>query len=1000
MKQNDILHGFKVLSVRDSQEAGGTLIEMEHIKTGAKLAWFKNADDNKLFSAAFKTLPHDSTGVFHILEHSVLEGSENFPVKEPFLDLLKSSMSTFLNAMTFSDKTMYPVSSKNEQDFLNLTKVYLDAVFRPAIYTNECIFRQEGWHYELGEEPAAAAAPASPLAEGAAAVTAVAEHAAHPDAAAAAPQDPIYNGVVYNEMKGALSSVEELQSEYMMEGLFPDNCYGFNSGGDPKVIPQLTYENFLNAHTEFYSPSNALIYLDGDVPIDKVLTLIDEEYLGTFDRNPIPHEIALQKPLGGLSIEKPYAIGPDEDPQGKTYYSIGNLFATWDQRKKITGFNLLAAYLAGDNESPLKRAILEKGLAKDMNFAVYDGIAQPFYAAEFQNTDPEKRDEIVATYRQVLQNIVDNGIDRDIMTGCLNRFEFSLRELPEPQGLTRNIMALNSWLYGGDPMLYLENEELLKELRSDLDTDYFVTLVKELLDTDHALKLTLTPSTTKGAEDAADERARVKAAVSAMTPDEIQGARNIFAKMRKWQEEPDSEEAAATLPVLQLTDVDPEPSQVMTEIRMGEKDVTILYHPINTNGVIYGNLYFSLADATMEELQTLSAMTEFIGLLPTEHYSSSDLQKEVHKIFGTINSDVVLTGFKNRGDLVRPYFLVTFGVLKENLEKATELLREILLTSDWSARTVILENLLQARETFSQNIQNSGNRFAARRALSHSTAGAMIEEKIIGYDFWRYLKDMTDNFEDLAPKFTEDCAALAQRTFVSERLLMSVTATEYPEYCDGIGANFPQGTAAPDVMELHPDHAKLKEIILIPSGISYASLAGNLLSEGYEFHGAHQIFSQLMSFGYLWAEIRVKGGAYGCGFSAGITGNMAFTSYRDPNPLNSLAVYSRADQFLKEFCESKETMDKYVISSISNMDGLKSSAAKGRMADMLYLRDSGFDELRELRHEMLATTKDDVAKLASQFAKLASSGSQVIIGNAETLADKLDDPEWKVWKLS
>ncbi|MBO4360925.1 MAG: insulinase family protein [Eubacteriaceae bacterium] len=967
MNKNDIIHGFKIVNVRDSQEAGGTLIEMEHLKTGAKLIWFRNPDENKLFSATFKTLPHDSTGVFHILEHSVLEGSANFPVKEPFLDLLKSSMSTFLNAMTWPDKTMYPVSSKNEQDFMNLTKVYLDAVFRPAIYTNPNIFRQEGWHYELpGEEGG----------------------------------EPIYNGVVYNEMKGAMSSVDDLQYEYTSEELFPDNCYGYNSGGDPKVIPQLTYENFLAAHREFYSPSNALLYLDGDVPIDRVLKLIDEEYLSTFERNPIPHEIAFQQPLGGREVERDYAIGSDEDTAGKTYFVIGDIFATWEERKKTTGLSLIASYLAGDNESPLKRAILEKGLAKDLAFVVNDGVAQPFYAVEFQNTDPEKRGEIVSTYEAVLKDIVDNGIDRDIMTGCLNRFEFSLRELPEPQGLTRNIMALYSWLYGGDPMLYLENEALLKELRADLDTGYFENLAGELMDTSKVLKLTLNPSVTRAAEDAADEAARVKAAVDAMTEDEDRTAKDNFEIMRRWQEEPDSEEAAATLPVLKLSDVNPEPERVPTEIHMGDGDVEILFHSVPTNGVVYGNLYFSLADASVEELQTLSAMTEFLGMLPTEHYSSKDLQKEIHKIFGTFDSDVVMTGFRDCCDKVRPYFLVTFGVLKENLEKAAELLREILLTSDWSARSVILENLLQARETFSQNIQNSGNRFAARRALSHSTAGAMLEEKILGYDFWRYLKDMTDGFEDKSDKLVADCAELAARTFASGRLTVGVTSTEYPEFCDSLGGLFPEGTQAPDVMVITPDHEKFNDIILIPSGISYASLAGNMLAEGFNYHGVHQTLSQILSFGYLWSEIRVKGGAYGCGFNCGLTGSMSFTSFRDPNPLNSLEVYAKAGDFMRDFCQSDETVDKYIISSVSNMDGLKSSSAKGRLADMLYLRGSGFDEIRELRCEMLRVTKEEYVQIADFFDQLAEKGSKVIIGNAETLSEKLEDPEWTVYSLS
>ncbi|MBQ6089277.1 MAG: insulinase family protein, partial [Firmicutes bacterium] len=526
MKVNDIIHGFKVTRVRESEELKGTLYEMEHIKTGAQLAWLDNGCENKLFSATFKTLPWDNTGVFHIMEHSVLAGSENYPVKEPFLDLIKSSMNTFLNAMTFPDKTMYPVSSKNEQDFINLVGIYLDAVFRPAIYTNDSIFRQEGWHYEVEDE------------------------------------EPSYNGVVFNEMKGAYASVDTQIEDELQKALYPDSIYGFISGGDPAEIPNLTYEYFLRAHSEFYSPSNCRIWLDGDVPFDRVMTIIDEEYLSTFERDDRTHEIAMQAPVESVDTVRFYEIGKDDDEEKKSHLVLGKVFSDWENRKRNIAYTLMSIYLAGDNESPLKRAILEKGLAQDVEFAIMDGIAQPFYVIVFRNMEPSDKEEILKVYRSTLEKILAEGVDKDALTGCINRFEFSLRETGEPQGLHRVINAMNSWLYGGDPLLYLESNDLVHELREGLEGSLYTDVIRELLDNTGLVTITMLPSKTKGDEDAEKEYERVTKEYSSFSEDELKEIEEINERMRNWQTTPDSPEAVATLPVLELSDVSPEPQWV------------------------------------------------------------------------------------------------------------------------------------------------------------------------------------------------------------------------------------------------------------------------------------------------------------------------------------------------------------------------------------------------------------------------------------------------------
>ena len=959
MKVNDILHRFKVVRVRESEELKGTFYEMEHLKTGARLAWLDNGCENKLFSATFKTLPWDDTGVFHILEHSVLAGSDNYPVKEPFLDLIKSSMNTYLNAMTFPDKTMYPVSSKNEQDFINLTRVYLDAVFRPAIYYNDSIYRQEGWHYEVEDE------------------------------------EPFYNGVVFNEMKGAFASVDTIIEEGLMRELFPDNTYKYVSGGHPEHIPDLTYENFLRAHREFYSPSNCRFFLDGDLPLERVLTIIDEEYLSTFERNDHVHEIPVQAPVETKELTEFYEIGKDEDESKKSHLALGKVFADWSMRSRIIAYNLIAMYLAGDNESPLKRAILEKGLAQDVEFAVMDGISQPFYALIFRNMDSSDKDEILKVYRDTLESILKKGVDKEALIGGLNRFEFSLRESGEPAGLNRAINAMSSWLYGGDPLLYLESNNIVHELRAALDTDLYDKIIEELLDESGLVIMTMLPSKTKGDEDAEKEYERVTKEYSSFTEEELKEVEDIYERMRTWQDTPDSEEAVAKLPVLELKDVSPEPQWVEPEVSE-VNGVKFLYEPIFTNGVVHVNMYFSLSDLEENELKMMSAMTEFLGLLPTSKHSASDLQKETRKLFGGLDYNVIAPWVKGHTDRTKPFFAVSFSVLEENLEASMDIVTEILTDSDYSATDVMEENLVQCREVIYQSIMGSGNQFAARRMLSHYTAASYLEERINGYDFLLFVRKLLEGFDEKAQGLAETWKKLSSKVFTKSRLTIGETSTEKHPVLERFAAVLPEGESVPEYKELALQGESVREAILIPAGISFAAFGSNMLKYGFSHSGKFQVLSQIMSYGYLWEEIRVHGGAYGCGFSAGLTGNMVFTSYRDPNPQNSLRVYKEAGDFIRDFTESDEDLTKYIISSIAGMDGLVSSARKGYGQELNYLRGTDYDDLYRIRQEMLCVTKEDLAELADLFDKVALDGSACVVGNAEAISP---DDSWEVYNL-
>lgn len=963
MKVNEMIHGFQIIRVRKSEELNATLYEMKHMKTGAQLVWLDNKDENMLFSATFKTLPWDNTGVFHILEHSVLAGSDKYTVKEPFLDMLKSSMNTFLNAMTFPDKTMYPVSSKNEKDFMNLTRVYLDAVFHPAIYHNDSIFRQEGWHYEQDEKTDAF----------------------------------YYNGVVFNEMKGVFSSVDAVLENEIFKLLFPDNTYRFESGGIPEFIPDLTYENFIEAHRAFYAPSNAKIYLDGSVPIDKVLKIIDEEYLCDFEFVDKKHEINLQKPIQSCKSKQYYEIGKQEDEKQKTYIAFGKVFASWDERKRITAYELITSYLAGTNESPLKRAIMEKGLAQDVEFLVQGGIAQAMLMLVFKNTEAACADEIIDVYNRTIHKILTDGIDKDELTACLNQYAFSLKELEEPQGLTRNIKAMNAWLYDGDPMMYLESNALLEELRQAIDTDYFDEILKELLDTKGIVQLTLLPSKTKGDEDRAKEQQRVDNESASWSDEQLKEVLQTTQRMQNWQDTPDSPEAIATLPQLSLSDVNPKPQWTDT-VCEDVNGIKVLYHPVDSNGVVHCNMYFSMADADEEQLTLMSVMTDLLGVLPTEKHTSAELQKLIKKNFGLLDFSVGAVAVKEHFQRCKPYLNVFFSVLENNMAEAIDIVCEILCSTDFSDSTIIKENLLQSCDNLYQSIMTSGHMYALRRVLSKTSATAYVQEKAQGYDVYRFVKELCDNFDSEIDHFKKDVKVLADRFFVSSRLTLSETSNNKHADLSNIIDKLAKGeNSKKEFFEMVPVEDAVKEAILIPSGVSYASSGANLNKYNSAFNGRLTVISNILTYGYLWNEIRVHGGAYGCGFRADANSNVVFHSYRDPDPLNSVHVYKETSRFIKDFVNSDENIEKYIISSIAGIEGLISSAKKGIQADINWLSGITYEDKQETYNQILSMKKEDMLDFCDLFDKMAQGNSICIVGNSDSLSNL--DKSWKIYQL-
>ena len=585
MKLNDILHGFKINRINHLEEINGDLYEMEHLKTSAKLLWLKRDDENKSFGIAFKTTPTDDTGVFHILEHCVLNGSKRYPVREPFVDLLKGSLQTFLNAMTYSDKTVYPVSSRNNKDFVNLMRVYLDAVFNPLVLENPNIFYQEGWHYELNDIN----------------------------------ETPIYKGVVFNEMKGAFSSPDSIKARAMMHALFPDTCYGNESGGDPEHITDLTYEDFCNAHHKYYNPSNSYIFLDGDMDIDNILAIIDDEYLNNYGKEGDLIDFVKQEAIINEELIE-YEISSEASPKGKAHISYGQVIGNFDETEKIMAFSLISSILCGSNESPIKKLIIDNGLGEDVYVGVQDGIYQPYFVIDIVNTDLEKEALIKEKISEELNRLVKDGLNKEELEANLNQREFKAKERDfggAPKGLVYGLSSLDTWLYGGDPIDSICYGDLFDKLREKINTSYYEDLIKEyIIDSKHHAKILLKPSNTLGEIKLEKEKNKLNNISSTWSEEYKKELVELNKNLKVFQESEDTPEQKASLPRLHLDDLKKEITRYEYEVTK-HNDNTIIKHHLDTNGISYINTYIEIDDLKLEEYRTLSFMIKLLASIKT-----------------------------------------------------------------------------------------------------------------------------------------------------------------------------------------------------------------------------------------------------------------------------------------------------------------------------------------------------------------------------------------------
>lgn len=938
MQPKEQCFGFQLIKKEDVPSKSGRLYTLRHVKTGAELLYFDRDDENKTFAIGFQTLPEDHTGVFHILEHSVLNGSRKFPVKEPFLSMLQNSMQTFLNAMTFSDKTLYPVSSRNEQDFFHLMEVYLDAVFCPMIYERPEIFMQEGWHYAFDDET------------------------------------PYYNGVVYSEMKGAFAELDTLLEDEMNRLLYPDTCYGYVSGGHPDHITDLSYEQFLNTHRRFYHPSNAKIFLDGQMDVDRVLEYIDQEYLSKYEYREADFGFQMQTPKTG---EKTVFYEAAEGEEELSHMVVAKILGTYEQVETYYAAKILADYLTGSNEAPLKRVFLEKDLAQDVNLIVSESIYQPKISFEARNTSQENFKEIKETLFQTVRVLAEKGLSKESLLASLERFAFVNKEITGSYGVELAMRALEGWLYGADPLTHIANEEIIAKLREKVETDYYEKLLLQLLGNEEEFSsLYALPSLTKGREDAEKEQKKLEGALSSFTEAEWEEKESAFQKMQQWQQMEDSEEALATLPHLNLQDIPREGKKIETRKRViaGRE---VLETVNDTNGILYVNLYFDISDFTMEELRMSNVLTACMGELQTEHYGAEELQIKIKSVFGNFATKMEVTAKPGELETGKVYFAVYASMLEEKAEEAFALVEEILLHGHYDETDRIYETVLQNDYFMRQSLISDGHMYAMTKALAPYSWEGGIKEELEGENFLRWFGSFAETFQEKKEAHSQMLSQITEKAFSKNRLFAGYSGSLDLNQIESLILSFPESPMGETIKRPQMETEECR--IQIPGSMGFSAKGHNLYALHGQFSGSCAVLSSLMSFGYLWNRIRVQGGAYGTGMGMRMNGDMYCYSYRDPDLANSKAVYTELVDFLEEFVNQKQPLDDLIIGAVNSSDPLLDPAALCEISCVRYLKGITEDDLATYRREILDTTVESLKEMIPVLRAYEEQGKVVLV---------------------
>jgi len=956
----DQYHGFTLVEKRFVEEVNAECLLFKHDKSGARLLKIAADDPNKLFNIAFKTTPEDDCGTPHIMEHSVLNGSKSFPVKSPFDVLTKGSLNTFLNAMTGSDVTTYPVASMNDKDYFNLMHVYLDAVFNPLIYDDPKILQQEGWHYELDNN------------EG----------------------DVVYKGVVYNEMKGSFSNPRRELSYQVNKILFPDNNYGFSSGGYPAAIPQLTNETFINFHKKYYHPGNSYILLYGNADLEQELQFIDAEYLANYSLSTEKVEIPLQKPFDSMKkAEKTYAVPNGAPTKDQTYLSLNFVTGQCTDLGLSMALNVLSEALVNHESAPIRLALQEAGIGRDVS-AYLSEAKQNTFRITVQNANPEDNERFKEIVFNTMKKVAQEGFDKAMIEGIINRMEFSLKEGNTPhKGIMYAMQSYQSWFFADNPFEGLEFNKPLAEVKKALETDLLeTTMTTQLVNNPHALLMVLKPEA--GLQDKIDEAIKTELAEykKSLSSEEKSKLIEQTEELIAHQKREDTPEALATIPMLELTDISTE----IEWLDVHEKSmngVKVLHHDAFTNNILYSNLHFDVRTLPKELIPYAKLLSSVLGKLNTENYAFGDLDNALNIHTGGFNT--YLTSYLKEQDdkNVIPKFVVYSKATTAKADKMFELLSEIINHSKFDDTDRLKELITRHQSRVDANIKNNGLAYAMTRLESYYSKSGMYDELTDGLEYYQFVTELTDNFDTKSEEIIANLKQTAALLFSKENLIGSITgdANDLQAYSAGMelfASTLPQ--TEKNLNDWDFNLVKKNEGLKSASKVQYVVKGYNFKHLGYEYDGKMRVLNQILSRDWLQKQVRVIGGAYG-GF-AGISpsGNVYFASYRDPNLKETIENYNNTPVFLEEFDATEQEMTRFIIGSIARMDRPMTPSQKGNRAVRYYFENTQAEELRAERAAVLSTTSTDVKGMKKMIEDVIAQDALCVYGNEKKVEENAD----------
>ncbi|MBQ4282918.1 MAG: insulinase family protein [Lachnospira sp.] len=958
------LDKYEVVSVEALKDLDSVGLVLKHKKSGARVIVMTNEDDNKVFSIGFKTPAYNDTGLQHILEHSVLCGSKKYPVKDPFVELCKGSLNTFLNAMTYPDKTVYPVASCNLQDFKNIMDVYMDAVFYPAIYDKQEIFKQEGWHYELESVD----------------------------------DDLAFNGVVFNEMKGVYSSPDDVLARYTFSTLFPDTNYSFESGGDPACIPNLTYEEFLDYHKNYYHPANSYIYLYGDFDVQERLDYLDNEYLSDFEAKDakIDADIKLQKAFDKpVDVIKEYAITEDEPLEDNAYLSLNKVVGTSLDAKLYLGLQILDYVLIMAPGAKLKQALIDRNIGTDIYSSVESSMYQPIYSIIAKNVGIEKKQEFLDTINEVLEDIVANGIDERMVDAAINYYEFKYREAdfgPYPKGLMNYLTMMDSWLYDDSkPFRHVEAGETFEEIKKDKCNGYFEGLIKEyLLDNNHASVVCLVPKRGLEAEIDAAEKARLAAYKATLSKEELEKLVADTKALKEYQDEESSQEDLEKIPMLELDDIAKEPQKFYNDEKQ-IAGVDVIHHNMFTNRIAYIMMAFDCKSVPEELIPYIGLLSTTLGLMDTENYTYPELTNEININCGGITTDAAIYTDTKDLDKYRIMYEVKGKVLFDKMDFVPKMIKEIIYGTKFNDYKRLKEIIARVKSRLESSMTGSGHSVAMLSGMAQFSPTGYYSNMLRGYSYYKLIKELDDNFdekkEDIAAKLKE----LTGYIFTKENLIVSFNANDegYDAWIEPM-TKFAGELVSREypVAERHFAKCNIKTGYTSSSMVQYVARCGNFVEAGHKYTGALKVLKVIFSYEYLWLNVRVKGGAYGCmsGFSR--NGDMYMVSYRDPNLRKTNDIYEGAAEYIRNFNVSDRDMLKFIIGTVGDLDSPLNPSAKGIRSFGAYICHTDYETVKRERNEVLGATVESIRALAPLVEAGIGQNYFCVVGNQKNIQDE------------